>query len=172
MPAFPVFPLWHHPHSYPAQVLPPPGEGALWALVSKEHPADSYSCGLSRLRQGPPPGGQNQVTRVQRHPAPGRGKAACSPDTHREAWSSDASSQPKRMGRRLGRSPVREETGRGQMTSLLWVSGACWRAAWSQESEGPLVCTPRQAQIWGLQIPNLDPGGAGSPALKREGTGS
>lgn len=78
--------------------------------------ADSHRCRLGRARQGPQPGSQNRVTRAHSQPAPGRGrgKAACSPHTPRAAWALDASSQPKRMGRRLGRSPVREETGRGR----------------------------------------------------------
>lgn len=55
-----------------------PGEGVLWALeVFQEHPRDSYNCGLRKVRQGPWPWSQKQMTRAQGRSATGMITAAC-----------------------------------------------------------------------------------------------
>lgn len=101
------------------------------------------------------------------------GRATDAPSTPtRSVWSLDASAQPKRMGRRLDRGPSerrdweegsqpppsgsqgphlsQEETGEGQ----------------SQKLEGSSVCAS-QEQIGDQDSASSNPGGAGSPGLKR-----
>lgn len=75
LPACLPIPTYRHHHFCPSQV--PLQEGALRGPeVFQEHPRHSYNCGLRKLRQGPWPRGQNQMTGAQGWSATGRVAAA------------------------------------------------------------------------------------------------
>lgn len=112
---------------------PLPREGVLWAPeVFQEHPRDSYNCGLRKVRQGPWPWRQKQMTRAQGwSSATGRSQLPAPPPIHPLGQPGPymlCFLSPQENGQRAGRGrvrerAVREETGREQMTSPLWVSG-------------------------------------------------